>query len=742
MVHAKRSLRTTLFFETFSLLAITVLLTTIAAFFLARHELILRAFLQLQSAAQSRENLLESTISRQREQMAILGHDPSLASLPSITHLIGFRTLLRLDSGGMIAHITERTDGIDLDSSFVQESSKGSRTLFRPMFSHGNWTAYAIATPQVDAGGKRRGTLIAIFDPTELMVRILGTDYMGSSAEVLLVLSQSGTLTLLHTDSHGGAVPVRTGSATERAFIQEALMAQEGTADSVDYAGIPVLAAYRTMPSIGWTVIVQMDRYAVVAPIVRLAINLIAIGLMLVGLLSLSMFFLARRIVSPLEELARKLNNLETRRWSFRKSIFTGNELEVVDDAAADLTARLRCSYDHLEDIVHERTKKLREQTAQDAAILENVEYGLLMTDAEAKIVYINHAGELLLGRSVGQMIGQDAVRTLQISDKNGTPLPEDHHPIRVVLRSRQRFNPMTDPEYSLLKADGKRTALFVRATPILRGARCLGVVAVLRDTTEERRIDHMKSEFISLVSHQLRTPLSSMRWYLEMLLAQDAEKLTDSQRREYMVEVATSNARMVHMVNALLNVSRLELQKMQLTPQAIELTSLLQEIGDSFKLELKRRKMALTIERGGDIPAVHSDHGLLQLILENLISNAVKYGLEGTSIHIKIDVDRSVNLAILRISNQGIGIPENQQSQIFQKMFRGTNARSTDTDGNGLGLFVSHVAAETIGATLSFQSTENGETTFTVSLPLAPPHSGPPEADHLSPHGERNPRK
>lgn len=717
---AKRSLRTALFFEVFSLLAITVLLTTLATFFLARHELLLRTFSQLQSVVQSRENLLENTISRQREQMAILGHDPSLASMASITHLVGFRTLLKLNTNGSIEHITGQADIIGIDHTLLQNNDGNSRTLFRPVFSHGNWTAYAIATPQIDRSGQKTGTLIAIFDPRELMSRLLGTDYLGPSAEVLLALSQGSTIILLHTDSHGGAVPVRTGSASQKALLHEALTSQEGTADSVDYAGIPVLAAYHTMPSIGWTVIVQIDRYTVVAPIVQLAMNLIAIGLILVGLLSLSMFMLARRIVRPLEELARKINGLETKHWSFQKSIFTGNELEVVDDAATDLTARLRRAYDHLEDIVRERTRELREQTAQDTAILENIEYGLLLTDAQAKIIYVNHVAELLLGRSALQLIGQDAVKSMQISDKNGTPLPDGRHPISVVLRCQQKFNPTIDPEYSLLAADKKRTALFLRATPILRGKRCLGVVAVLRDTTDERRIDHMKSEFISLVSHQLRTPLSSMRWYLEMLLAQDAETMTDSQR-EYVVEVATSNARMVHLVNALLNVSRLELGKMQLTPVAVELTGLLKEIHDSFKLELKRRKMTLMIEGKEDIPAVHTDQGLLQLILENLVSNAVKYGLEGTPIHIQIDLDRAVNLAIVRINNQGIGIPENQQSQIFQKMFRGSNARSADTDGNGLGLYISHVAAETIGATLAFESKEGGETVFTVTLPLAP---------------------
>ncbi len=716
---AHRSLGTALFFEAFSLLAITVILMGIAAFFLAKHELRVHMISGLQSAVYARENVLEMTIARERAQVSILAHDPSLTRLPSITHLIGFQELRRIDLHQRETSLTGQSRTIILPPSVLRDSARADHTTFQPIFSDLGWILYVLTAPELNVKGERVGTLLAIFDPKELMARLFETEFVGSSAEVLLATVQDNNLTILHADGQGHAVPIRTENEKQTRLIERALRGEQGVEETTDYAGIPVLSAYRTMPSIGWTVIINMDAYELTAPILRLAMDLVGIGLMLVCLLSLSMFFLATRIIGPLEELVRKLNGLETHRWRFRRSIFTGNELESVDSAAADLTRRLRESYDHLEDIVRSRTQALYEQNAQDAAILENVEYGLLMTNEHGCIVYMNHAGELLTGRTSRDIVGKDIRDVLCILDKANETLPPDTHPVRCVLTRKERFSPLTDPEYSLLRTDGTKTALHIRVTPILKGKECLGTVAVFRDTTEERRISHVKSDFIALVSHQLRTPLSSMRWYLEMLLGQDAGPLNPNQR-DYVEEVATSNARMVHLVNALLNVSRLELGNMHVNTEIVSLQKLLTDIADSFKLELKRRKIELQIEmEAGPTPEIRSDRGLLQLLIENLISNAVKYGEEGVPVKVGIVYDQRKSIATITVTNQGIGIPENQQDQIFQKMFRGTNAKASDTDGNGLGLYISHVAAETIGATLRFESSEGVGATFIVELPL-----------------------
>ena len=717
------SLRTALFFETFARLSLVVIITTVVTFFLAGNQLKVRTTAQLQSAAITKDNLLETTIAKQREQLSILGRDPFLASLPSVTNLVGFRQLLKIDPRGTITTLSSTKEKMPVfDTAALRESRSDTETFFRAVFTDEGWSAYLVSAPQINGRGDRIGTLVAVFDPSALAAQLLEKAYLGKTAEVLLVTEQKGEYVLFHSsDSRGNPVPIHLSEQDydRTALFRQAITGKEGVEDAIDYAGINVLAAYQSIPSIGWGIIVQLDRYELLEPVVRLAMNLVGTGFLLVVLLSFSIFFLAERIIGPLEELTRKLNDLEARHWRFSRSIYTRNELEIVDCAAEDLTKRLRQAHTHLEDIVKERTQALRAQHAEDAAILESIDYGLLVTNRNGEVVYINRAGELLTGWRSAEAVGASYDKILSITDRNGKKLPTKDHPLTAVLLTKRAFNPDQDPALSLQCKNKTSSALHLRATPILRGQQCLGAVAVFRDITEERRIDRLKSDFISLVSHQLRTPLSSMRWYLEMILAKDVGPLTKGQQ-QYVEEVATSNTRMVHLVDALLNVSRLELGKMQLIPETIDIVHLCKEIGDSFKLELNKKKMSIDVSsKERATIEVQSDKGLLQLIVENLISNAIKYGRDNTTIDAELMIDRSKKLATISVTNSGIGIPENQQMNVFTKLFRGTNAKLSDTQGSGLGLYISRTAAESIGGKLTFKSKEGTKTTFSLTFPI-----------------------
>lgn len=714
----RSSLRTSLFFESFGLLALTVIAVSVVAFFLSWNELKIRTTSQLQSIAEGKEALLESTVSRQREQLSILGRDPSLTNLPSLTTLVGFRQLVRIDASGKATVLAGEKSESPL-SQKVLESMRGREgTTFRPVVTEAGWTLYVIAAPQMN-GQVRTGTLVATFDALSLATRVLHTDAGGKTMEVLLATTlDTEEIILRADDALNQIVPVLNAGNGTLSVVRDALLGKEGVADTVDYSGIPVLAAYRSIPSLGWVVIAKIDRYEVQTPTLKLATNLAGTGLMIIVFLSLSTFFLGRRIVGPLEELAEKLDSLETKRWQFTRSIFTGNEIETVDAAADELTQRLRKSHEHLESIVADRTKELQKQLAEDTAILQSMEDGLIVTDANGSITYMNRMAEVLTGRT--DSTGKNVATFLSIASKDGVILDASKHPVLEVLRTKTSFHPVVDPQLTLKKPDDSITALQIRITPILRGTECIGSIAVLRDITEERRIDHMKSEFITLVSHQLRTPLSSMRWYLEMLIADDAGPLNDDQR-EYVSQVATSNARMVHLVNALLNVSRIEMGKFQISAQTIDLQKIVHSAASSFDLELKQKKIELVLDMPEKEVCIRSDKNLLELVLENFLSNAIKYSHPETTVTVRIHEDRAAGTACLSVTDTGIGIPEAQKEQIGQKLFRGSNAKISDTDGNGLGLYISRIAAETVGATLTFESTENKGTTFSLVIPLDP---------------------
>lgn len=708
----RSSLRTALFLETLALLGITVVIVSTAAFALAGNELTGRVRSQLQSIAQEKAMLLETTVSRQREQLSILGHDLSPRSISALTDLVGFKKLFAISAGR--APETLQGSGPDLKPELLAQLAEIDGTVFRPVVTDDGWTQYVIATPLLK-NGVRDGTLAAVFDATSLASRILHAEYAGNTAEVLLSDATNNDNTVLRFDeATARAVPV-LGSAV---VVNDAFTGDQGVASVNDYAGIPVLEAYRAVPTLGWAVIAKIDRYEVTSPVTALALEIAGMGLVVILFLSLSTFALARRIIGPLEELTRKLDGLETRHWRFSQTIATGNELEIVDAAAADLTERLRTSYEHLEDIVRDRTEDLRKEHAEDQAVLQSMDDGLVVTDDKGIVTYMNPMAATLTGYAEG--VGKPAVDVLRILTKEGQPISPEKHPVSVVLRSKTRFAPHPDPQFTLVAEGGRQTPLQLRATPILRGKKSYGAVLVIRDIAEERRIDHMKSEFISLVSHQLRTPLSAMRWYLEMLISQDAGPLTADQK-EYVEQVASSNARMVHLVNALLNVSRIELGRFSLSPETIDLAELTKTVVASFDLERKQKNVTINVDLPKKTVGARSDKGLLVLILENLVSNAVKYSPANAAVLIGLSENTDEKTATLTVKDIGIGIPETQQKDIGRKLFRATNARTTDTDGNGLGLYISHVAAESIGADLTFESGEGKGTTFSLTIPLDP---------------------
>lgn len=714
----EKSLRTTLFFETFFLLVLTVCTVSVTIFFLSRNELKIRSTSELLSIADGKKLLLEEVVQKQRETIAMLAKDPTLQGMESLTEISGWQRLMRIDENGVIKILIGESTFTPLSDEMLQMFVDTDATLFYPIVTDEGWTAYVIAAPQMN-GERRISTLIAVFDAASLTGRMFRTENAAKTTEVLLVIPMGLEDILFRFNmTSNRVVPVREIVDKKHQAILSKLPNFEGMTNATDYAGIPVLAVRRFVPALGWSVIVKMDEYEMRASAFRLAIFEAGIGLLLVAFLSLSTFFLARRIVGPIEELTRKLEGLESKRWTFRRSIFTGNELEVVDGAADDLAKRLQKAHYYLENAVRKRTKELAAELARNAAILQSIDDGLIVTNEKGVVTYMNDTAVLLTGFT--EVVGEKAVNVLKILSKDGQGIDSQHHPIHEVLSKKTSFHPFVDPQLSIMRKDGKQTAMQIRTTPIMKGVVCLGTVTVIRDVTEERKIDHLKSEFISLVSHQLRTPLSSMRWYLEMLLSEDAGPLTDGQK-DSVTQAGASNARMVHLINALLNVSKIELGAFHVSAEPIDVGALVRTTALSFNLECKEKNITLTLDLPQNPVSIHSDKNLIALITENFISNALKYSQSGSVVIVTLQKHEKAGTVTLSVADAGIGIPALEQAQIGQKLFRGTNAKTLDTDGNGLGLYLSRVAAETIGGTLTFESTEGKGSTFSLKIPIQP---------------------
>jgi len=245
---------------------------------------------------------------------------------------------------------------------------------------------------------------------------------------------------------------------------------------------------------------------------------------------------------------------------------------------------------------------------------------------------------------------------------------------------------------------------------------KAVGCVIVFRDVTKERDIDKAKTEFVSLASHQLRTPLSSINWYTEMMLSGDAGKINKEQK-EYLEEVYAGSKRMVNLVNALLNVSRIELGTFAVDPESVDFRKVAKSVLSELSPEISRKGIKVSAKIEEKLPFITADPKLVRIIFQNLLSNAIKYTKEKGSVNLALKKGKKDIL--LKVSDSGIGIPAGQQKNIFTKLFRADNARVGDTEGTGLGLYIVKAIIDHSGGEIKFFSEEGKGTTFNVRIPL-----------------------
>lgn len=229
----------------------------------------------------------------------------------------------------------------------------------------------------------------------------------------------------------------------------------------------------------------------------------------------------------------------------------------------------------------------------------------------------------------------------------------------------------------------------------------------------EERRVDHLKTEFISLASHQLRTPLSSLQWYAELL---NEEKSLTKEQKDYTKEMMHAVRRMNNLIDSLLHAARLECEDIVPHNNKVSMNTLLMDLTTDLKTAAKEKDIKTSIHIPKKTVSLMTDSVLLNIALQNVFSNAVKYTKDNGTIEVRLkELDRAVTI---EISDNGIGIPEKDIKRIFQRLFRASNVLKMDTDGNGLGLYITKMVLDSLDGTITVKSTVGEGTTFSIKLP------------------------
>jgi two-component system phosphate regulon sensor histidine kinase PhoR len=353
-----------------------------------------------------------------------------------------------------------------------------------------------------------------------------------------------------------------------------------------------------------------------------------------------------------------------------------------------------------LEDVGEER-KKAEEERSKTLVIIENFVDGLLVFDKEKNLILLNPKAEDFLKIKKEKILGKNFADFKRIKELEFLYkiLEEDLKP---VFRKEAKIT--------------KDFILEVTCQPIFREKEKIGNLILLHDISREKLIERMKTEFVSIAAHQLRTPLSAIKWTLKMLLDGDLGPLSKDQK-EFIKKTYSSNERMIRLINDLLKVTRIEEGRFIYTPTLTNLGRIIQNIIDSYRELLKNKKLELEFKKPKKLPKIRVDVEKMSLAIQNLIDNAIRYTLPGGKIKISLkNLGKEIEFSI---QDTGIGIPKSQQERIFTKFFRGYNAIKAETEGSGLGLFITKNIIESHGGKIWFKSEEGKGTTFYFRLPL-----------------------
>lgn len=512
-------------------------------------------------------------------------------------------------------------------------------------------------------------------------------------------------------------------------------------ADYLNKAGTPVLGTINLLDQGKLCLAIEVSKAEVNFALQRIIIISFLIAFLTLTFVTVLAEKLGELIARPVLSLMQGVSKVSAGDLSAKIEVSSHDEIGTFSKAFNFMTEKLRESRENITEKVNAQTKDLEEQKqqlikqqkkmihlleeledeksksdvlAQDLAKFKlAVDYAhdqIVITDPEGTIIYANDSVEQLTGYKPEEVLGQKAGSK---ANWGGNMPHEFYEKLWKTIKIQKK--PFVGEVVNKHK-NGSNYIVLATISPVLdNDDNILFFVGLERDITKEKNIDRAKSEFVSLASHQLRTPLSAVNWYTEMLLDGDAGKLNKT-LQAYVNEIYTGNQRMIDLVGALLNVSRLELGTFMVEPTKQSL----QDIGNEVLKELEplRRSKEITLIKDFEkLPEILVDRKLMYIIFQNLTSNALKYTPEHGQVTISLTkLEKHVQLKVV---DNGIGIPIGEQKHIFEKLFRASNAKESVIEGTGLGLYIIKAILDSTGGKITAESEAGKGSTFTVLIPL-----------------------
>ncbi len=399
-------------------------------------------------------------------------------------------------------------------------------------------------------------------------------------------------------------------------------------------------------------------------------------------------YFLSRTITSPLKKLMNRARNIAA--GNFDQLL----EVKSSDDEISKLTE----SFNSMAVSLKKTLTQISSEKNKMETIFNYMTEGIIAFDIDGGVIHTNPASMRILGEEELTENFDDYARRFGI----------DYSIKDVLYLSSNRSGEVT------IKIDSRAVRVYF-AVFTDEDKKPGGIIAVLQDITEQERLENMRKDFVANVSHELKTPLTSIKSYAETLLD---GTLDDRETTEHFLEVINSEAdRMTRLVRDLLELSRLDNQQLKWNIEEMSFVSLVKSSVEKMEMEANNKKQMLECHVIGDLPNIEADYGRIEQVVINLLSNAIKYTPENGKI--SVYMGRTKNEVYMKVADTGIGIPESDLPRIFERFYRVDKARSREMGGTGLGLAIAKEIVEAHSGFIAITSEKERGTEVLVRLPI-----------------------
>lgn len=396
------------------------------------------------------------------------------------------------------------------------------------------------------------------------------------------------------------------------------------------------------------------------------------------------------------------------------EEITRGNLKAKANIKSEDEIGRLAESFNHMTDKLltsrnnlEKKVKELSEEHGRMSSLVESVKLGVVMVDLSLNVILANSAAKKIVGKTQqkdftfkelsDKIKGDiDISQALSYYVKSGKPLN-----VQEAMIGERYFRFFMSPVRDIIDK------MFV------------GAVMVMEDITEEKKIDKMRREIISITSHQLRTPSTIVKGNLEMLMSGSAGDMNDMQK-ELLNDTYLGNKRMIRLINDLMDAAKIEGGELKMPLEPAQLENVVGEVIKNLETMARDKKVTLTYDRpSSEFSPVKINVQRMSQVIQNIVDNAIKYSSANSNGKVDVSIIEGVKFLELVVKDNGIGIPEDEQNKIFERFSRGSNSTKLDPGGgSGLGLYIAKAVMEQGGGDIWFESKENEGTVFHVTFP------------------------